>query len=81
MDTTMELFGEDYWIVDALYGEQYQVEVQTFRGDAPNKFRLIEIVADPSTPKHVWNRRVVGEFDTAKELVAIAKLVMVSGKH
>lgn len=74
----MELFGEDYWIVNALYGAEYQVEVKTFSNTKFNKFRLIRLVADASTPRPVWKREVVGEFDTSKELVAIAKLVLAS---
>ena len=79
MDTTQELFGEYYWIVNALYGERYQVEVLTFRNIPSNKFRLIKIVADPSTPRPVYAREVVGEFDTPEELVAIAKLILFNG--
>lgn len=74
----MELFGESYWIIQALYGEQYQVEVATFSNTRFNKFRLIKIVDDASTPLPVCARKVVGEFDTPEELVAIARLLLAS---
>jgi hypothetical protein len=75
-DTVRELFGEHSWIVDALYGEEYQVAVQTFNRSKPNKYRLIRIVNDLSKPRSVWKREVVCEFDTPEELVAIAKLIL-----
>ena len=71
-----DLFGDDYWIVDALYGEPYQIEVQTFRSCVPNKYRLVRIENDPSTPRHAHKKVLVGEFDTPQELVAIAKLLI-----
>ena len=74
-----ELFGEHAWLIDALFGELYQVEVLTFRTDAPNKYRLIKIEDDASTSKmYVTKKVLVGEFDTPQELVAIAKLILAS---
>ena len=78
-ETIRDILGDDFWIVNALYGERYQVEVLTFRNCGSNKYRLIRFVNDPSTPKPVYKKEVVGEFDTSKELVAIAKLVLASG--
>ena len=79
VDTAQELFGEYYWIVNALYGEKYQVEVLTFKNTEFNKFRLLKLRDDASTPKPVYAREVVGEFDTPEELVAIAKLILFNG--
>lgn len=73
-----ELFGDAYWIVNALYGERYQVEVQTFRSCVPNKYRLLRIDPDPSTPKYAYKKVLVGEFDDPQELVAVAKLILAS---
>jgi len=76
-----ELFGEDAWIIDAIYTPKihyegrYQVEVLTFRTDAPNKYRLVQL--DVGDYEKVW----VGEFDTPQELVAIAKLILASGTN
>lgn len=78
VDTAQELFGEYFWIVNALYGERYQVEVLTFKNTSFNKFRLIKLRADASTPRPVYAREVVGEFNTPEELVAIAKLILAS---
>lgn len=74
----LELFGEHAWLIDALYGGGYQVEVLTLRRGAPNMYRLIKIENDASTSKYVTKKVLMGEFDTPQELVAIAKLILAS---
>jgi hypothetical protein len=75
-ETVHELFGEHAWLIDALFGERYQVEVLTFRNDTLNKYRLFKLEHNPAA--YVTNKMLVGEFDTPQELVAIAKLILAS---
>jgi hypothetical protein len=75
-ETVHELFGEHAWLIDALFGERYQVEVLTFRHDTPNKYRLFKLEHNPAA--YLTSKVLVGEFDTPKELVAIAKLILAS---
>ena len=73
-ETLRELFGDSAWIIAALYGEMYQVEVLKFSDTPDNKFRIIRIIHNPSV--FARDKELVGEFDTADELVAIAKLLL-----
>lgn len=74
-----ELFGKDFDVVDRLSSGKYQVEVVSFRKEAlVNKYRIVRLEYDPSTPKHVLRKVLIGEFDEAKELVAVAKLILAS---
>ena len=75
-DTWSELFGDDSWIVYALINMKYQVEALRFANVENNVFRLHRYEDDPSTPKRVSRRVFVGEFDSKKELVAMAKLLL-----
>ena len=79
-DTTLRnVFGEDYCVVQTLsILPEYQVELDTFSYTGENKFRIIRFEKDASTPKSVWKKVVLAEFDDKKEFVAMAKLIVAS---
>jgi len=78
-DTALELFGSDSFIVQALsILPRYQVEVMKFSSVEGNKFRIIRLEDDPSTPKHVPRKVLLAEFDDANEFVAMARLILAS---
>lgn len=79
IDTGMELFGDDRFVVQTLaILPRYQVEVMKFSSVEGNKFRILRFEEDASTPKFVWKRKVLAEFDDVKEFVAMVRLIVAS---
>lgn len=71
-----ELFGDDIVTITALGAYGYQVEVMHVRAGVENRYRLIRL--DRGNATHPWEVSKVrlGEFGTAEELVAMAKLIV-----
>ena len=79
-DTTLRnMFGEDYYVVHTLsILPEYQIELATFSYTGENKFRIIRLEEDASTPKFVGKKVVLAEFDNKKEFVAMVRLIVAS---
>ena len=79
-DTTLRnMFGDDYHVVHTLsILPEYQIELAKFSYTGENKFRIMRFEEDASTPKFVWKKVVLAEFDDKKEFVAMARLIVAS---